>query len=455
LARRTTGGVSWLAIAVSCTGVFLAYLDVTIVNVALPTIADDLGADVRDASWVVTAYAVAYTALLVTAGRLADARGARGVFAGGLVAFAVASAACALAPDLWTLVAMRVAQGAAGAVLVTVSLALLLPNVPQARRGAVLGTWGAAGAASAALGPPLGGVLAEADWRLVFWINVPLALAAAAATRLVPAPAASHLARFDVAGVALVAALVGAVALAITEGPAQGWGSAPIVGLLAAAAVLAVVLLLVERRARSPVLDPAVLAVRSFAVATGAGAVFFFAFLGNALLGVLVLQGAWDYSPLKAGLAVAPSAAVATVFAPVAGRLVDAFGARRVGSVGLVLFAVALVLLAVGLPDEPAYLERYLPFAVLASIGISMAFPAITQSATHELPPSAMGTGTGVLSTIRQTGGVLGIATVVSLLGDLPGDIASYRVAYGLLALAAILAAVVMLGLRPHARPAA
>jgi MFS family permease len=296
-------------------------------------------------------------------------------------------------------------------------------------------------------------VLAEADWRLVFWVNVPLALGAAVATRLVPAPAASHVARFDVAGVALVAAVVGALALAITEGPAQGWTSPPIVALLAAAAVLGVVLLLVERRARSPVLDPAVLAVRSFAVATGAGAVFFFAFLGNTLLGVLVLQGAWGYSPLKAGLAVAPSAAVATFFAPLAGRLVDRFGARTIGSAGLALFAVALVLLALGLPEEPAYVTRYLPFAIVASLGISMAFPAITQSATHELPPSAMGTGTGVLSTIRQTGGVLGIATVVSLLGDLPDDIASYHVAYWLLALAAVLAGLVMLGLRPHARP--
>jgi MFS family permease len=207
-------------------------------------------------------------------------------------------------------------------------------------------------------------------------------------------------------------------------------------------------------RARSPVLDPTVLAVRGFAVATGSGAVFFFAFLGNALLGVLLLQGAWGYSPLETGLAAAPAPLLATAMAPIAGRLVDARGPRRIGAVGLGVFAVSLALFALLMTPEPAYLERYLPCAILAAFGVSMAFPAITGAATHELPPSAMGTGTGVLSTVRQTGGVLGIAAVVSLLGELPVGIDPYRTAYWLLAAAATVASLGMLGLASHQRQA-
>ncbi len=445
---RSIAGVSPLALAVACTGVFLAYLDVTIVNVALPTIADDLGADVRDTSWVVTAYAIAYTALLVTGGRFADARGARGVFGFGLLAFAVTSALCALAPGLWSLVAMRTAQGAAGAVLVTVSLAALLHGVPVLRRGAVIGAWGAAGAAAAGIGPPLGGLLSEVDWRLIFWINVPLAIGAALATRLVPPVPAEHRAGFDVPGVILVGVLVGSLALAITEGPVQGWTSPVILGLFALAAATAVLLVIVEGRARAPVLDPRVFAQHGFAVTNVAAAAFFFAFLANALLAVLVLQGAWGFSPLEAGLAAMPGPVIATAFAPLAGRLVDRHGPRRIGTIGLAVFGAALLALALLVTPEPAYLTRFLPCAIVVSLGVSLAFPAITQAATSELAPGNLATGTGVLATTRQTGGVIGIAAVVSLLGDFPEGIGPYREAYVLLAAGAFLGAVIMLALR-------
>ena len=289
----------------------------------------------------------------------------------------------------------------------TVSLAALLHGVAPSRRGAVLGAWGAAGAAAAGIGPPLGGLLSEVDWRLIFWINVPLAIGAALATRLVPPVPAEHRAGFDVPGVILVGVLVGSLALAITEGPVQGWTSpvdhrrcSPSPPRRPCCCVV------VERRARAPVLDTRVFAQRGFAVANVAASAFFFAFLANALLAVLVLQGAWGFSPLEAGLAAMPGPLLATAFAPLAGRLVDRHGPRRTGTIGLAVFGLALVALALLVTEEPAYLERFLPCALVVSLGVSLAFPAITQAATSELAPGNLATGTGVLATTRQTGGV-------------------------------------------------
>ena len=216
---------------------FAAYLDITVVNVALPSLASDLDVSLTGASWVVTSYAVAYTALLVTAGRIADSHGRRRVFVLGVIAFGIASALCAVAWDLPSLVAFRLVQGAAGAVLVPVSLALLLPAWPVARRGAAIGAWGSLGALSAALGPFVGGALCELEsWRLIFLLNVPLmAVTAFAARRVFEETALEADAPVDRRGIALLTTAIATATLAIVQLPEWGFWAPQTLALLATA----------------------------------------------------------------------------------------------------------------------------------------------------------------------------------------------------------------------------
>ncbi len=424
-----------LALAITGAGVFLAYLDITAVNVALPTIAGDLGADLQAASWIVTAYNVVVTALLVTAGRIADAKGRRATFMAGLLLFAVGSALCALAWDVPSLVAFRVVQGIGAATLLPVSLALLLPAYPASRRGAAIGAWGSLGALAAGVGPPVGGVLAELDWRVIFLVNVPVALGTALGVRRLAEPPRTPGLLLDGAGVTLIAVGVGAVVLAIVEGPDWGWGSPRLLGLAAVVVVAAVLLVLVERRAEAPVLDLRVLGVRSFAAATAASTAYFLAFFGYSLLCVLAFQGAWQLSPLRAGLAYALAPLAAAVATPLGGRLVDRVGPRRVAVAGTLLYLAVLVALGLSWPAEPGYLFPVLPILLVGAVALSLIFPALTQSATTSLPSELLAGGTGVLNTIRQVGGVVGIALVVTVLGGLPHAPDRYRLAFLLLAL--------------------
>lgn len=443
-----------LALLITGAGVFLAYLDITAVNVALPTLARDLGADLEGASWAVTAYNVVVTALLVTAGRIADAYGRRATFGAGLVLFAAGSALCAAAWDVPSLVAFRVLQGVGAAALIPVSLALLLPAYPPERRGGAIGSWGALGALAAGVGPPLGGLLSELDWRLIFLVNVPVALAAAVlARRLVEPPRAPGL-RLDGAGVTLIALGVGALVLAIVEGGTWGFTSARTLGLAGFAVAMAALLVVVERRAAAPVLDLRVLGVRSFAVSTAASTAFYLAFFGYGLLCILLFQGAWGLSPLVAGLAYAVAPLGAAVLTPRTGRLVDRLGSRRLALAGASLFLVVLVLLALLVPADPGYALPVLPLLLVGSVSLALLFPALTQAATRELPPTLLAGGTGVLNTIRQIGGVVGIAVVVAVLGGLPDEPGPYRTAFLLLAAAQAVAVALCLLLPATRRPA-
>ena len=435
---------------------FVAYIDVTVVNVALPHLAADLDSSTRATSWAITAYNVTFTALLVTAGRYADAKGRRRIFVTGLAAFAVGSALCALAWDLPSLVAFRVVQGIGAAVLVPVSLALLLPLWPQSRRGLAIGIWGTAGALGGAMGPPVGGILTELSWRLIFVLNVPIALVVAiAAHRGLRETRASTEARVDPPGVAILAIAIGALALAVTEGPAWGWTSPAIVGLFATAALAVPILAGLERRRPEPALDLTLFRIRSFTVGTTASIMFYFAFLGYSLLSVLFLQEAWGYSPARAGLAYGVGVAVSAATNVTGGRLVDRYGSRRVASVGLFAFGVAVVgfVLFVAPSEHPAYLTRYLPAGVLVGLALSLVFPALTAVVTGGVPPSLLATGTGVLNTVRQIGGVLGIATVVAIVGDADPSRDAFVRAYTLIAVALAIALVAVAGLRRHAPP--
>ncbi len=406
---------------VTSLGAFMAFLDATIVNIAFP----DLRASFPEASlaalsWVLNAYSIVFAALLVPAGRLADLYGRRRLFVWGLVVFGAASLLCALAPAEELLVAARVVQAAGAAVMVPTSLALLLPAFPPERRATAVGLWGAAAAVAAAIGPPLGGLLIEAsDWRLVFLVNVPIAIAAIALGRRVLEESRDETALGlpDLVGAAVLALSIGALSLGLVKGNEWGWSSGRVLVSFAVAAALVPVALARSARHPSPALHLELFRVPSFAVANVGTLLFASAFFAMLLGNVLFLTEIWGYSILKAGLAIVPSPLAAAVFAGPAGRLSDRFGQRPVAAPGAIVFALGVGWLAWVAGPEPAYLREWLPGALLIGSGVGLTFPTLGSAAVAALGPRNFALGSAVSGTSRQLGAVLGVAILVAIVG--------------------------------------
>jgi EmrB/QacA subfamily drug resistance transporter len=440
----------WKVLIVTAVAVFMSFLDVTIVNVAFPDIERSFsGASRADLSWVLNAYNIVFAALLVPAGRLADLLGRRRMFLTGVVGFIVTSVLCGVAPSPEWLVAARVLQAAAGAILVPTSLALLLPEFPVDRRATAVAIWSATGAVAAALGPSVGGVLVdEAGWRWVFFLNIPIGLAA-----LVPARRLLR-ERRDAAGVlpdalgsALLVSGVAALALGIVKGPEWGWDSARVIGSLAAGAVLIPAVLLRSARHRAPVVELGLFRVRSFAVAGGGMFAFSTAFYALLLCNVLFLTQVWGLSILEAGFAVTPGPLMAAAFAPLGGRLSDRFGQRVVALPGGLLFALGCLLFATGLDGSRDYASEFLVPTMVTGAGVGLSFAAWGSAAVAELAADRFATGSAVLACVRQIGAVLGIAILVAVLeAAAPADaVAGFTDAYTLMAVGGGLAALLAL----------
>ncbi len=442
----------WKVLIVSAVAVFMGFLDVTIVNVAFPDIERDFaGASRADLSWVLNAYNIVFAALLVPAGRLADLVGRRRMFLIGVTAFVATSLLCALAPNEEWLVAGRVLQAAAGAVLVPTSLALVLPEFPAEKRATAVALWSATGAVAAALGPSIGGLLVDlVGWRWVFLLNIPIGLAA-----LVPARRFLREARDphgvvpDLLGSVLMVAGVGALALGIVKGQDWGWDSAGVLGSLGAAALLLPAVVMRSARHRGPVIELSLFRSRSFAVANAGMFAFSTAFYALLLGNVLFLTGVWGYSILEAGFAVTPGPLMAALFAPAGGRLSDRFGQRVVAVPGGLLFAAGCALFALGLDATPDYAREYLVPTLLTGAGVGLSFASWGSAAVAQLPPTRFATGSAVLACVRQVGAVLGIAALVALLDAAPaGDpVSGFLDAYALMAAGGALAAGLALAL--------
>jgi EmrB/QacA subfamily drug resistance transporter len=446
LARR------WKVLAVTAVAVFMGFLDVTIVNVAFPDIERDFAEASRaDLSWVLNAYNIVFAALLVPAGRIADLVGRRRMFLFGVGAFITASVLCGVATSPEALVAARVLQAAAGAVLVPTSLALLLPEFPPERRATAVAIWSATGAIAAALGPSLGGVLVDQlGWRWVFFLNVPIGLAA-----LVPAARVLRETRDadgvlpDAVGSALLVAGVGALALAIVKGSDWGWDSARVLGSFLAAAVLLPAVLVRSARHRAPVIDLSLFRARSFAVANAGMFAFSTAFYALLLCNVLFLTQVWGYSILTAGFAVTPGPLMAAATAPVAGQLADRFGQRVVALPGALFFAAGCALFALDMGAEPSYASEYLLPTMLTGAGVGFSFASWGSAAVAQLPANRFATGSAVLACVRQIGAVLGIAALVAMLEAAPvGDpLSGFVNAWTMMAVSGGVVAVLAIGL--------
>lgn len=444
-------------LAITATAAFVASLDLFIVNVAFSDIGKDFsGTSLTSLSWILNGYAIIYAALLIPLGRLADRSSRKNGFLAGLALFTVASAACAAAPDLGVLIGARVLQAVGAAALTPTSLGLLLPVFPPERRAVAVRIWAASGALAAALGPAIGGLLVQASWRWVFIVNVPIGvLGFVAAVVAVPDsrdPAVSR--RPDLLGAVFAAVAVGALALGLVQGHDWGWSGIRVVGSFVVAVLATAAFWRRSQRHPVPVVEPALLRVKTFAWSNITALAFSTAFAANLLCGVLWLQDVWGESALRTGLEVAPGPLMVPVFAVAAGLLIKrGVGVGAVTSVGCLLLAGGVILILASVGPDRAYAAHFLPGFLIVGAGVGFALPTILSSATADLPPARAATGSAVVTMSRQVGSVLGVSVLVAVLGAPVGYVAAhsaFQAGWGVCAGFSLVGAVTALGMTPR-----
>lgn len=409
------GAAGRLTAALSLAGTSLGFgvvqLDVTVVNVAVPSIRADLGGSIAGAQWVVDAYTVTFAALILSAGAVADRVGAKRLLMGGFVVFTLASAACGLAPGLGWLVAFRALLGVGAALLVPSSLTVLNHAYPDpADRTRAVGLWAAGASVGLSGGPLVGGVLiALSSWRAVFWINLPLGLLGAClVVRCSRETPTSGRAGVDPLGQLLGVGTLVLLTGAVVETGVRGFADPLVLGGLGAALLAALGFVAVERRHHSPLLPLSLFGARTFACASVIGLIVNIAFYGLIFVLGLYFQTAHGYSPLQTGLAFAPTTAVVLVANVSAGRLVARFGTRTVVTGSTVALATALAGLEFTARDT-SYAAMVGQLTVLgATLGLIV--PAITSALLGSVDPARSGVASGTLNTARQTGSVVGVA---------------------------------------------
>lgn len=446
-----------LLVAVVMTAVFMANLDLWIVNVALVDIGRDLHGSLSAVSWVLNAYAVTLAALLIPAGRLGDRIGHRQVFLGGTALFTLASIACAAAPNVGLLVVARIVQAAGAAAQLPTSLAILMSAVDPARRLAAARGWSAVGALAAVAGPVLGGVLVTLSWRWVFLVNLPVgALALWAGFRVLPRH--ERLAREpvpDLVATGLLVVSLSSFTGALVQAPNWGWLDVRTIGLVVLAAAGAGWFVQRCRTGTNPMIELALVRVRKFTVALGAVFLFSIAFAIMLLSNSLWCQDVWHYSALRTGLAMVPGPAMVPIVTFASARLVHRRGAGPVAAVGSVLFAGSLLWRIALAGSSPDYVHDLLPSMILGGIGVGLALGTLMAAGATALPAHRSATGSATVNSVRQLASALGVAVLVSVLAS-TGSVDRFKVGWAVGVGVALLAGIVS-GWLPHttAQPAA
>jgi EmrB/QacA subfamily drug resistance transporter len=409
----------WLALLVLCAGDLMIVLDTTIVNVALPSIQEDLGFSETSLAWVVNAYLLTFGGFLLLGGRLGDLFGHRRLFLIGITVFTLASVGCGLATTQGLLVAARALQGLGGAVVSAVALSLIMSLFTEAgERAKAMGVFGFVMAGGGSIGVLLGGVLTDVlSWHWIFLVNVPIGVAVYALTlRLLPAAhGQAHPGRLDVAGAVTVTAALMLAVYAIVNGNEAGWASGQTIGLLAGAAVLLALFVAIEARAPSPLVPLGLFRLRNVATANGVGVLWAAAMFAWFFLSALYLQQVLGYSPLQVGLAFLPANLIMGAFSVgLSARLVMRFGIRTPLAAGLLLAALGLVLFARA-PVDGSFAIDVLPSMILLGFGAGMAFNPVLLAAMSDVEPSESGLASGVVNTSFMMGGALGLAILASL----------------------------------------
>lgn len=427
LSRRRRIGV----LLICCTSLFIVGVDITAVNVALPSIGQDLNAGISGLQWTVGAYTVVMASLLLFSGSTADRLGRRRIFVTGLAVFSAASLGCSLAPSVELLVAFRVLQAVGGSMMNPVAMSIITNTFTDPReRAQAVGIWGAVFGISMALGPVVGGTLVAAvGWRSIFWINIPVGLAAIMLTlRFVPESRAPRPRRFDPVGQVLVIVLLAMLTYGIIEAPGRGWSSVSTLAAFAASAVALLALLLHEPRRLDPLVDLRFFRSIPFTSSIVISVAAFAAFGGFLFLNTLYLQDVRGLSPLQAGLATVPMAVMTVVASTLSGRMVARHGPRLPLVIAGACFVSACALLTA--VDAATPLSHLFAAYVIFGIGFGLVNAPITNAAVSGMPRAQAGVASAIATTSRQFGQTLGVAVVGAIVtsqmgASPPGDLSS------------------------------
>ncbi|MFF3555760.1 MFS transporter [Streptomyces tsukubensis] len=408
-ARR--GGVGW-TLLITCVAGFMASLDNLVVTTALPAIRSDLGGGLAELEWTVSAYTLTFAVLLLFGAALGDRFGRRRLFMVGLGIFTAASAAAALAPGIDGLIAARALQGVGGAIMMPLTMTLLTVAVPAARRGAMLGIFGAANGLAVAGGPLVGGALTEhLSWQWIFWLNVPVGVLLLVLARLRLAESYAPDARLDVPGTLLASGGLFGIVYGLINGHVDGWTSASVLGSLIAGVLLLAAFVRHGMVAAHPLLPMRLFRDRGFAGINAASALMFLGMFGSIFLLSQFLQGVVGYSPTEAGLRMLPWTAMPLLVAPLAGLLSDRIGGRPVVAAGLALQALGLALYALVLEPGVSY-PAQLPALIVSGVGMALFFAPAASVVMSSVRPGEQGMASGANNALREVGGALGIAAL-------------------------------------------
>jgi DHA2 family methylenomycin A resistance protein-like MFS transporter len=402
-----------LTLTVALLGFFVVTLDALVVNVALPAIGRELGGGITGLQWVVDGYTLMFAALVLLAGTLSDRIGARQSFGAGLAGFVAASAGCGLAPGLGVLVAARLVQGAAAAVLVPASLALIREAYPDsAQRGRAIAIWAIGGAVASAAGPVVGGFLTLLSWRLIFFVNLPVGLVALYILARVPR-SPHRAAPFDWGGQVAAVLGMGAMTYGFIEGGTDGFGAPRAAGALALGVAALIAFLMLQARGTHPMVPLELFRSRPVVVSVSVGFTFTVGFYGIVFLLSLYFQELRGLSPLATGLAFVPMTALSAFVNPLAARIVMRIGPRLPIASGQFLMAASLLALFFAVAGAPIVLLSLLTIPI--GLGAALSIPTTTALLVGSVPAARAGTVSGVLNTCRQLGGTLAVAVFGAL----------------------------------------
>ena len=415
----------WLALYVLCLGDLMIVLDTTIVNVALPSIRDDLGFTQTSLAWVVNAYLLTFGGFLLLAGRLGDLFGHRRLFLAGISLFTLASLACGLSTSQGLLITARAVQGLGGAIVSAVAFSLIMVLFTEAGdRAKAMGFFGFVMAGGGTLGVLLGGVLTDAlDWHWIFLVNIPIGiLVYFLSLRLLPKEHVRGEGRLDIAGAILVTSALVLAVYAIVNGNQNGWGSAETLGLLAGAAAIFIGFLVLESRIASPLVPLGIFKRRNVAVANIAGVLWAAGMFAWFFLSSLYLQLVLGYSPLQVGLAFVPANVIMAAFSlGISAKLVMRYGFRLPLSVGLTIASIGLLLFARA-PVDGSFVVDVLPGMILGGIGAGMAFNPMLLAAMSDVEPKESGLASGIVNTAFMMGGAVGLAILAAIASSRTGN---------------------------------
>jgi EmrB/QacA subfamily drug resistance transporter len=437
-----------VVLAICCMSILIVGLDVTILNVALPSIQKDFGASVSGAQWTIDAYTLVIACLLMLSGSTGDRLGRRRTFQLGLFSFTIGSLLCSIAPGLGWLIAFRAVQAVGGSMLNPVAMSIVTNVYTEPKeRARAIGWWGGVAGISIAGGPLLGGALVQLfDWRAVFWVNIPVGIAAIILTqKFVPESKAPHPRRFDPVGQVLMILTLGLLVFGIIEAPNHGWGSSLILACFAGSLISAALLIFFESRHPEPLIDLRFFRSPPFSGAAIVSICAFVSLGGFLFLNTLFLQDVRNFSPLHAGVALLPAAGLMMVISPISGRLVGHRGPRPSLVIGGTAMLAAGLVAAVP-AGEPSDLRLILSYALIGT-GLGWVNAAITNTAVAGMPREQAGVAAAVASTTRQLGSALGVAIIGSVIADHvtvvtagPAFTTASRVSWAIIALCGLIA---------------